>query len=46
VTHGLLLILLFQIHPGGELLLLEFAGKDGTADFFGLHRQDVLEKYS
>ncbi|KAJ1557722.1 hypothetical protein HK096_005705, partial [Nowakowskiella sp. JEL0078] len=52
------------IHPGGELLLLQYAGKDATGinktdelllqglkavfqkdEFYGLHRQDVLEKF-
>eukprot|EP00732_Lithocolla_globosa_P003584 Lithocolla_globosa_v1_NODE_2945_length_1815_cov_5.456250.p4 type:complete len:131 gc:universal NODE_2945_length_1815_cov_5.456250:1719-1327(-) len=30
-----------SLHPGGELLLLEYAGKDATEDFFGLHRLEV-----
>eukprot|EP00746_Dinoflagellata_sp_MGD_P164061 gnl/MRDRNA2_/MRDRNA2_92481_c0_seq1.p1 gnl/MRDRNA2_/MRDRNA2_92481_c0~~gnl/MRDRNA2_/MRDRNA2_92481_c0_seq1.p1 ORF type:complete len:517 (+),score=120.37 gnl/MRDRNA2_/MRDRNA2_92481_c0_seq1:76-1626(+) len=34
-----------KMHPGGEMLLLEYAGKDATDDFFGLHRQEVLDKY-
>lgn len=33
------------MHPGGELLLLEQAGKDTTKDFFSLHQAEVLEKY-
>ena len=32
-------------HPGGEYLILEYAGQDCTKDFFELHRQQVLEKY-
>ncbi|CAE7162401.1 apdG, partial [Symbiodinium pilosum] len=34
------------VHPGGTQLLLEYAGKDATEDFFGLHRLEVLDKYS
>eukprot|EP00928_Gymnodinium_smaydae_P028758 TRINITY_DN2184_c1_g1_i6.p1 TRINITY_DN2184_c1_g1~~TRINITY_DN2184_c1_g1_i6.p1 ORF type:complete len:441 (-),score=108.29 TRINITY_DN2184_c1_g1_i6:1502-2740(-) len=34
-----------KMHPGGAQLLLEYAGKDATEDFFGLHRLEVLEKY-
>ena len=34
-----------KMHPGGELLLLSFAGKDATEAFFDLHRHDVLLKY-
>lgn len=34
-----------KMHPGGEMLLLEYAGKDATEDFYGLHRHDVLDKY-
>ncbi|KAJ8653724.1 hypothetical protein O0I10_010646 [Lichtheimia ornata] len=34
------------MHPGGEALLLEYAGKDVTDDFYGLHRQEVLIKYA
>ncbi|KAI8809495.1 acyl-CoA dehydrogenase/oxidase [Cladochytrium replicatum] len=33
------------MHPGGELLLLQYAGKDVTEEFYGLHRQEVLDKY-
>jgi alkylation response protein AidB-like acyl-CoA dehydrogenase/predicted heme/steroid binding protein len=32
-------------HPGGKALLLEYAGRDATDDFFGLHRLEVLDKY-
>jgi cytochrome b involved in lipid metabolism len=31
-------------HPGGELALLEQAGKDVTKVFYALHRHDVIEK--
>ena len=33
------------VHPGGELLLLEYAGKDVTTEFYEYHRQEVLIKY-
>lgn len=32
-------------HPGGSVVLTQVAGKDATADFYNLHRQEVLEKY-
>jgi cytochrome b involved in lipid metabolism len=32
-------------HPGGELLLLDFAGKDVSTEFYEFHRQEVLLKY-
>ena len=32
-------------HPGGAFPILEYAGKDATEAFYGLHRQDVLAKY-
>ncbi|KAI9020648.1 acyl-CoA dehydrogenase/oxidase [Phycomyces nitens] len=35
-----------DFHPGGATPILEFAGKDATEDFYGLHRQEVLVKYS
>lgn len=34
-----------DMHPGGAFPILEFAGKDATDDFYGLHRQEVLVKY-
>lgn len=34
------------VHPGGKQLLLEYAGKDATEEFFGLHRLEVLDKYA
>ena len=33
------------LHPGGELLILEQAGKDATKEFYAYHRQEVLTKY-
>mmetsp|Transcript_119884 Transcript_119884/g.208134 ORF Transcript_119884/g.208134 Transcript_119884/m.208134 type:complete len:517 (-) Transcript_119884:64-1614(-) len=35
-----------KLHPGGKQTLLDYAGKDATEDFWGLHRNDVLDKYS
>ena len=35
-----------ELHPGGEHVLLQYAGKDATEIFFSLHRQAVLTKYS
>lgn len=34
-----------KMHPGGQQLLLDYAGTDATEDFFGLHRLEVLDKY-
>ena len=34
-----------RMHPGGERILLKYAGKDASAEFWSLHRGDVLEKY-
>eukprot|EP01062_Namystynia_karyoxenos_P073343 TRINITY_DN70143_c0_g1_i1.p1 TRINITY_DN70143_c0_g1~~TRINITY_DN70143_c0_g1_i1.p1 ORF type:complete len:520 (+),score=141.16 TRINITY_DN70143_c0_g1_i1:91-1650(+) len=34
-----------KMHPGGERVLSDHAGKDATAAFWQLHRTDVLEKY-
>merc|ERR1719199_776075 len=33
-------------HPGGELAILTFAGKDATAEFNMIHPGDVIEKYA
>jgi cytochrome b involved in lipid metabolism len=33
------------LHPGGELMLLEYAGQDVTQVFYGLHRHEVLLKH-
>lgn len=32
-------------HPGGSVVLSQVAGKDATAEFYNLHRQEVLDKY-
>merc|ERR1711939_524066 len=33
-------------HPGGELAILTFAGKDATEEFDMIHPPDVIEKYA
>merc|ERR1719329_1424169 len=33
-------------HPGGELAILTFAGKDATEEFNMIHPPDVIEKYA
>lgn len=33
-------------HPGGEAVLRQVAGRDATADFYNLHRHEVLGKYA
>merc|ERR1719210_2178685 len=33
-------------HPGGELAILTFAGKDATAEFDMIHPPDVVGKYA
>lgn len=35
-----------RLHPGGEKLLLDYAGKDCTTVFWNLHRAESLKKYS
>merc|ERR1719359_219594 len=32
-------------HPGGELAILTFAGKDATEEFDMIHPPDVIQKY-
>merc|ERR1719263_859944 len=32
-------------HPGGELAILTFAGKDATEEFNMIHPPDVIDKY-
>jgi cytochrome b involved in lipid metabolism len=34
-----------DMHPGGVFPILEYAGKDATEAFYGMHRQEVLFKY-
>eukprot|EP01095_Lingulamoeba_sp_RSL-Kostka_P009138 TRINITY_DN312_c2_g1_i2.p1 TRINITY_DN312_c2_g1~~TRINITY_DN312_c2_g1_i2.p1 ORF type:complete len:532 (+),score=228.25 TRINITY_DN312_c2_g1_i2:78-1673(+) len=33
------------LHPGGEDILREYAGKDATEMFYDLHREETLDKY-
>jgi len=35
----------YTLHPGGEEVLREYYGKDATDAFYGLHRQENLDKY-
>jgi len=35
-----------RLHPGGPLILEQYAGNDVTVDFYELHRKDVLAKYA
>lgn len=34
-----------SMHPGGEQILNDLAGQDVSETFYGLHRQEVLDKY-
>jgi len=34
-----------NVHPGGAEALIDYAGKEATEAFYGLHRQEVLVKY-
>jgi len=34
-----------ELHPGGEQIIRQYAGKDATEIFYDLHRNSVLEKY-
>ena len=47
VLHGRVLNVsnFFSQHPGSELAILTFAGKDATAEFDMIHPPDVVEKY-
>lgn len=33
------------MHPGGESVLLDVAGKECTEEFYGLHRHEVIQKF-
>merc|ERR1712232_192165 len=48
VLHGRVLNVtsFLSEHPGGELAILTFAGKDATAEFDMIHPPDVIEKYA
>ena len=35
-----------SLHPGGELAILTFAGKDAAAEFDMIHPPNVVEKYA
>jgi len=35
-----------EVHPGGEELIRQYAGKDATEEFYSLHRHEVLSKYA
>ncbi|OZJ03889.1 hypothetical protein BZG36_03959 [Bifiguratus adelaidae] len=35
-----------DLHPGGAGVIMDMAGKDATDDFYNLHRQEHLLKYS
>jgi alkylation response protein AidB-like acyl-CoA dehydrogenase len=35
-----------DLHPGGEGVIMQVAGKDATQEFYGLHRHSVLVKYA
>ena len=34
-----------KAHPGGKGILLQYAGKDVTNEFYDFHARDVMEKY-
>ncbi|KAK5074158.1 hypothetical protein LTS08_005116 [Lithohypha guttulata] len=35
-----------EAHPGGNVVLQQYAGKDSTTAFYNLHRHEVLQKYA
>lgn len=35
-----------EAHPGGSVVLTQYAGTDATTAFYNLHRHEVLEKYA
>mmetsp|Transcript_44022 Transcript_44022/g.108446 ORF Transcript_44022/g.108446 Transcript_44022/m.108446 type:complete len:965 (-) Transcript_44022:216-3110(-) len=48
VLHGQVLDVtsFLKDHPGGELAILTFAGKDASAEFDMIHPPDVVQKYA
>merc|ERR1712050_767801 len=48
VLHGRVLDVtnFLSQHPGGELAILTFGGKDATAEFDMIHPPNVIEKYA
>jgi len=48
ILHGRVLDVtdFLKDHPGGELAILTFAGKDATEEFDMIHPKDVIEKYA
>merc|ERR1719229_44795 len=48
VLHGRVLNVttFLSQHPGGELAILTFAGKDASEEFDMIHPPDVIEKYA
>jgi len=48
VLHGRVLNVtsFLSAHPGGELAIITFGGKDATAEFDMIHPPDVIEKYA
>jgi L-lactate dehydrogenase (cytochrome) len=39
-----LLTVALQLHPGGEQIILKYAGRDATAAYKPIHPEDALEK--
>merc|ERR1719507_1747258 len=48
VLHGRVLNVtnFLPTHPGGELAILTFAGKDASAEFDMIHPPNVIQKYA
>lgn len=42
-SHSSILVLVFN--SGGQQVILDFAGKDATDQFYSLHRHSVIQKY-
>ena len=34
-----------KLHPGGNWVLMQMAGKEATKEFYAMHRSEVLVKY-